>query len=100
MENLENALKFYDQEIELHTEKLLKLKEILEKLTPQAHELSVEYATTNANDIAMKSMQVGKDIADLEREINKLNNYIQTLWNSKMNLKQIISEEEQNNKTR
>ena len=99
MENLENALDYINQEIDLHTKKLLVLKEKLEVLTPKAHELCIEYANTNATEIAKQSKDVGMSISALEREINKLNFYIQSLWNSKVNLTQIIDEEEKiNNK--
>ena len=95
MENLENALEYIDEEIKIHTEKLLSLREKVEELKPRAHELSLAYALTNESEVGRKSKEVGLSITALEREINKLDFYIQSLWTSKGNLTQIMNGEEQ-----
>lgn len=99
MENLMSALEYIDNEIKVHNEKLIELRNNLESLKSKAHDLSGEYATydneldNQAKIISFKSKEVGSNIIELEREINKLNLYLENLWKSKLNLNGIIDSE-------
>ena len=94
MKELESALSFIDSEINYHTEKLLELDAKLKALTFKAHDLSVEYASSNLAEeskaIGERSKEVGLAIENLEREINIVNSKIEGLWKSKMNVNGIM----------